>query len=67
MRLVRMLPVLVLCTALPAGADKKLDEAVAKAEQQLARGKPDEAVKVLQKAAAPSSPGSEAQLAWPGF
>ena len=63
MRLVRMLPVLVLCTALPAGADKKLDEAVAKAEQQLARGKPDEAVKVLQKAAAQARRDPEPQLA----
>jgi tetratricopeptide (TPR) repeat protein len=63
MRLVRILPVLVLCTALPAGADKKLDDAVAKAERQLARGKPDEAVKVLQKAAAQARRDPEAQLA----
>jgi tetratricopeptide (TPR) repeat protein len=46
----------------PALADKKLDEAVAKAEEQLARNKPEEAVKTLQKAAA-QSPGSEAQVA----
>jgi len=63
MRFVRMLPVLVLCTALPAGADKKLDDAVAKAERQLARGKPDEAVKILQKAAAQARRDPEAQLA----
>jgi tetratricopeptide (TPR) repeat protein len=38
--------------AAPARADKKLDEAVTKAEAQLAKGKQDEAVKILQKAAA---------------
>ncbi|HET6898769.1 MAG TPA: tetratricopeptide repeat protein, partial [Vicinamibacteria bacterium] len=38
--------------AAPARADKKLDEAVTKAEAQLAKGKDDEAVKILQKAAA---------------
>ena len=38
--------------AAPARADKKLDEAVTKAEAQLAKGKEDEAVKILQKAAA---------------
>ncbi|HSD65416.1 MAG TPA: tetratricopeptide repeat protein, partial [Vicinamibacteria bacterium] len=63
MRFVRIVPALVLCAALPAGADRKLDEAVAKAEQQLARGKPDEAVKVLQKAAAKARRDPEAQLA----
>src|SRR5262245_4478072 len=36
----------------PARADKKLDETVAKAEAQLAKGKEDEAVRVLQKTAA---------------
>src|SRR5688500_11460020 len=34
--------------AAPARADKKLDEAVTKAEAQLAKGKEDEAVKILQ-------------------
>jgi tetratricopeptide (TPR) repeat protein len=63
MRLVRMLPALVLCAALPAGADKRLDEAVAKAEQQLARGKADEAVKILQKAAEQARRDPEGQLA----
>src|SRR5258707_14582993 len=38
--------------AAPARADKKLDDAVTKAEAQLAKGKEDEAVKILQKAAA---------------
>jgi tetratricopeptide (TPR) repeat protein len=46
----------------PARADKKLDDAVAKAEDQLAKGKPEEAVKTLQKAAT-QSPGSEALVA----
>src|SRR5262245_41922661 len=36
--------------AAPAFADKKLDEAVAKAEEQLQKGRPDEALKTLQKA-----------------
>jgi tetratricopeptide (TPR) repeat protein len=51
MALVRVAAVLVLCAAVPAGADKRLDDAVAKAEKQLAQGKPDEAVKTVQKAA----------------
>lgn len=44
---------LVLFTALGslAWADKKLDDAVAKAEDQLQKGKPDEAEKTLQKIA----------------
>ena len=42
--------VLSLALALPAFADKKLDDAVAKAEEQLQKGKPDEALKTLQKA-----------------
>jgi tetratricopeptide (TPR) repeat protein len=63
MRLVRILPALVLCAALPARADTRLDDAVAKAEQQLARGKPDEAVKILQKAAAQAARDPDAQLA----
>jgi tetratricopeptide (TPR) repeat protein len=48
--------------ASPARADKKLDDAVAKAESQVANGKPEEAVKTLQKAAA-QTPGSEGQVA----
>lgn len=45
--------------AASAFADKKLDDAVAKAEEQLQKGKPDEALKGLQKAvqSAPSSDG----------
>ncbi len=48
--------------ASPARADKKLDDAIAKAEDQVAKGKPEEAVKTLQKAAS-QAPGSEAQVA----
>ena len=56
---------LTLLAAAPAVAvaDKKLDEAVAKAEAQLAKGKDDEAVKILQKAAAQASRDPEAPLA----
>ena len=46
----------------PARADKKLDDAVAKAEDQVAKGRPEEAVKTLQKALT-QSPGSEGQVA----
>ena len=49
--------------AAPARADKKLDEAVAKAEAQLAKGKEDEAVKILQKAAAQAPKDPEPLLA----
>jgi Flp pilus assembly protein TadD len=58
-----MAAVLVLCVAVPAGADKRLDDAVAKAEKQLAQGKPDEAVKTLQKAAEKSRRDPLPQLA----
>jgi tetratricopeptide (TPR) repeat protein len=49
--------------AAPARADKKLDEAVTKAEAQLAKGKEDEAVKILQKAAAHAPKDAEPLLA----
>jgi tetratricopeptide (TPR) repeat protein len=48
--------------AAPARADKKLDEAVTKAEAQLAKGKEDEAVKILQKAAAQAPQDPEPPL-----
>ncbi|HEU0104612.1 MAG TPA: tetratricopeptide repeat protein [Vicinamibacteria bacterium] len=48
--------------AAPARADKKLDEAVTKAEAQLAKGKEDEAVKILQKAAAQAPKDPEPPL-----
>jgi tetratricopeptide (TPR) repeat protein len=58
MRLAWTLLALVPLAARPAEADKRLDQAVAKAEAQLAKGKEDEAVKILQKAVsqAPSDP-----------
>lgn len=49
--------------AAPAFADQKVDEAVAKANDQLQKGKPEEAVKTLQKL----GPGADAQLALARF
>ncbi len=46
----------------PAFADQKIDEAVAKANDQLQKGKPEEALKTLQKLVS-QNPGPEAQLA----
>jgi tetratricopeptide (TPR) repeat protein len=63
MRLLTVLTACVLCVATSAVADKRLDDAVAKAEAQLAKGKPDDAVKTLQKAAAKADRDPEAQLA----
>jgi tetratricopeptide (TPR) repeat protein len=47
--------------AVPAMAQSKLDQAIAKAYEQLQKGKPDEAVKTLTKAA--EGAGAEGQLA----
>ena len=47
--------------AAPAAAQSKLDQAIAKADEQLVKGKPDDAVKTLTKAAAEA--GAEGQLA----
>ena len=52
--------------AAPAFADKKLDDAVAKAEEQLQKGKPDEAIKGLQRAVQ-GSPSTEGWLALARF
>ena len=52
MRLPATLLAVAACAALPAWADKRIDDAVAKADAQLARGKVEEAVKTLQKASA---------------
>lgn len=52
----------VAALAVPAYADKKLDEAVAKAEDQFAKGRADEAIKTLQKAVQ-QSPTPEAHVA----
>lgn len=48
--------------ALPARADIKTDQAIAKAEEQFAKGKPDEAIKAMVKVAS-STPSVEAYLA----
>jgi tetratricopeptide (TPR) repeat protein len=63
MRRLTVLTACVLCVATSAVADKRLDEAVAKAEVQLTKGKPDDAVKTLQKAASRAKRDPEAQLA----
>src|SRR6266581_3698746 len=65
MRLFALLPALASCVAvaLPAPADKRLDEALAKAEAQLAKGKEDEAVKILEKAASQAPRDPELPLA----
>ena len=63
MRLLSLLTACALCAAAPAVADKRLDDAVAKAEAQLAKGKPDDAVKTLQKAASRAKRDPEARLA----
>jgi tetratricopeptide (TPR) repeat protein len=47
--------------AAPAVAQSKLDQAIAKADDQLAKGKPEDAVKTLTKAAGEA--GAEGQLA----
>lgn len=63
MRLVSMLLALALGVAPRAWADKKLDDAVKKAEAQLAKGKEAEAVKILQKAASQAPRDPEPPLA----
>jgi len=47
--------------AAPAAAQSKLDQAIAKADEQLAKGKPEDAVKTLTKAAGEA--GAEGQVA----
>jgi tetratricopeptide (TPR) repeat protein len=47
--------------AAPAAAQSKLDQAIAKADEQLVKGKPEDAVKTLTKAAAEA--GAEGQIA----
>jgi tetratricopeptide (TPR) repeat protein len=48
--------------AVPALADKRVDDAVARAEDQIKKGKPEEALKTLQKLVQ-QAPGPESQLA----
>ena len=66
MRSLRIGPALALAllVALPARADKKLDETVAKAEALLAKGKEDDALKLLEKAASQAPKDAETQLAF---
>ncbi|HEX9482418.1 MAG TPA: tetratricopeptide repeat protein, partial [Solirubrobacteraceae bacterium] len=65
MRIFPALAVLTLCVSVVpfAWGDKKLDDVIAKAEAQLARGKEDEAIKILQKAAAQAPRDAEPKLA----
>ncbi len=63
MKLASTLLALVAVAASPAWADKKLDEAVAKAEAQLAKGKDAEAVKILEKEVARAKGDPEPPLA----
>lgn len=67
MRLVAVVVALVLGASANAWADKRLDEAVARAEAQLAKGQPDEAVKTLQKAVSKARRDAEAPLALAGL
>jgi superkiller protein 3 len=69
MRSPRIWPVLALASLVagPAWADKKLDETVAKAEAQLAKGKEDDALKLLEKAASQAPRDPETQLAFAQF
>jgi cellulose synthase operon protein C len=62
MRLAATVVALSLC-ALPASADKKLDDAIRKAEAQLAKGKDAEAIKILQKETSRAPRDPEPQLA----
>ena len=62
MRLPSTLLALALC-APSLWADKRLDDAVAKAEAELARGKESEAFKILQKAASQAPRDAEPPLA----
>jgi hypothetical protein len=50
----------VLAVAVPGWADKRLDDAAAKAEKQVKEGHPEEAQKTMEKAA--SQAGSEGQV-----
>jgi Flp pilus assembly protein TadD len=54
--------ILLVLLAASVRADKRLDEAVAKAEDQVSKGRPEDAVKTLQKAAS-QTPGSEGHVA----
>ena len=63
MRTTRFVLVTAACAllALPVHADKRVDDAVAKAEDQIAKGRTEEAVKTIQKLV--SQPSAEAFIA----
>lgn len=63
MRLAWTVLALVLLAVRPAAADKRLDQAVAKADAQIAKGKEAEAVQILQKAVSQAPRDPEAPLA----
>ena len=65
MRIFPILAVLTLCASVVpfAWGDKKLDDMIARAEAQFAKGKEDEAIKILQKAAAQAPRDPEPKLA----
>lgn len=50
-------------TAVAAQADKRVDDAVARADSQIEKGRPEEAIKTLEKLAGQQPPSPEAQLA----
>lgn len=60
MRTTRFVLLTLACALLagPSFADKRVDDAVAKAEEQIAKGKPEDAVKTIQKLV--SQPSAEA-------
>jgi len=61
-RVLAALAVLALLAA-PAAAQSKLDQAIDKANEQLQKGKPEDAVKTLTKAAAEAGPEGQLALA----
>ncbi|MEE8386146.1 MAG: tetratricopeptide repeat protein, partial [Dehalococcoidia bacterium] len=65
MKIKRALPLLMMMglVAQPALADKKLDEAVDKAQKQLEKGKPADARKTLEKLASKQSTSPDAHVA----
>ena len=60
-RVLAALAVVAFLAAPAAAQPSKLDQAIAKADEQLVKGKPDEAIKTLTKAAAEA--GAEGQIA----
>jgi len=60
--LIRALALLIIAVPATAVADKRVDEAVARAESQIGKGKIDEAVKTMLKVAS-QVPGPESQAA----